>query len=71
MEPNILGFDWASIEHVGTVVDVGGGLGAPSMVLARTFPDLKIIIQDRPAVISQGLAVGTYRMIRGPFNLIE
>ncbi|KAF9479529.1 S-adenosyl-L-methionine-dependent methyltransferase [Pholiota conissans] len=49
----IQGFDWASIGRDGIVVDVGGGLGAPSMILAKTFRDLQIIIQDRPAVVSQ------------------
>lgn len=40
------------------MVDVGGGLGAPSMILAKTFLELRIIVQDRLAVAQQAEEVG-------------
>ena len=42
------------------VVDVGGGVGASSLVLAETFPDLKIVVQDRPPVVEEGTKVGNH-----------
>ena len=35
-------------------MDVGGGIGSLSMVLAKAHPDLRIVIQDRPAVVDYG-----------------
>jgi ubiquinone/menaquinone biosynthesis C-methylase UbiE len=37
-----------------TVVDVGGGIGTQSLVLARAFPDLELVVQDREGVIPDG-----------------
>lgn len=45
------GFDWKSLAPGSTVVDVGGGVGSVSLALAETFPDLKIILQDREKTI--------------------
>ncbi|KAF8954812.1 O-methyltransferase [Flammula alnicola] len=53
-ETIVQAFDWASIPHEGFIVDVGGGLGAPSMILARAHPELQIVIQDRQNVVDQG-----------------
>lgn len=33
------------------VVDVGGGIGVTSELLLRTFPKLKVILQDQGIVI--------------------
>ena len=44
-------YHWASIDS-GTVVDVGGSEGHVSIELAKSFPSLKFIVQDRPEVIS-------------------
>ncbi len=38
-------------------MDVGGGIGVSSLQLARSFPDMKLIVQDRPAVVQEGLEV--------------
>ncbi|KAJ7769225.1 hypothetical protein DFH07DRAFT_1007117 [Mycena maculata] len=54
------GFDWASLPRGSTVVDVGGGIGSTSMLLASTFadaeegPGLRFVIQDRPVVVEMG-----------------
>lgn len=44
-------FDWASVE---SVVDIGGGVGATSTVLAETFSTLQCTVQDMPQIASQG-----------------
>ncbi|KAF5309920.1 hypothetical protein D9619_010605 [Psilocybe cf. subviscida] len=56
------GFDWAALPIGSIVVDVGGGIGSTSMLLATAFssteteepPRLKFIIQDRPVVCEMG-----------------
>ncbi|KAF5389010.1 hypothetical protein D9757_005108 [Collybiopsis confluens] len=47
------GFNWADLPPNSTIVDVGGGTGAPLMVVASEYPHFTFIIQDREAVISQ------------------
>ncbi|KAI8945338.1 putative O-methyltransferase [Xylaria longipes] len=42
-------FAWASLGD-GTVVDVGGGSGHISIKLAREFPSLRFVVQDRSPV---------------------
>ena len=55
---NILGFDWHSLPKSSIVVDVGGGIGSTSMLLASAFSEgnlgLKFIVQDRPVVVNMG-----------------
>ncbi|KAF8181637.1 S-adenosyl-L-methionine-dependent methyltransferase [Pholiota molesta] len=48
------GYEWGSLGKGSTVVDVGGGIGTQSLVLARAFPDLKLVVQDREGVIPDG-----------------
>ncbi|KAF9559940.1 hypothetical protein CPC08DRAFT_665869, partial [Agrocybe pediades] len=56
------GFDWNSLPYGSIVVDVGGGIGSTSMLLATAFSSstneddlgLKFIIQDRPVVCEMG-----------------
>ena len=61
----ISGFDWQSLLPGGIVVDVGGGIGSTSMLLATAFSSsassedgeglaLRFIIQDRPVVCEMG-----------------
>lgn len=42
-------YDWASAGKA-TVVDVGGSAGHDAILLARKYPDLKLIVQDMPMV---------------------
>jgi hypothetical protein len=44
-------------EKYSTVVDVGGGIGAFSLALAKRYKDIKIIIQDLPEVLVQARGV--------------
>jgi hypothetical protein len=55
--PRRSGFDWGSLPKGGLVVDVGGGVGTVITVLAKALPYLQFIIQDRPAVIEDGIKV--------------
>jgi ubiquinone/menaquinone biosynthesis C-methylase UbiE len=53
----LAGFDWISLPEGSLVVDVGGGTGRPTLALARAFPHLKIVIQDREPVVKKGIEV--------------
>ena len=45
-------FDWDAVKN-GIVVDVGGSHGVVSIELARRFPSLRFIVQDRDEVIAE------------------
>lgn len=49
------GFDWATIGD-GSVVDIGGSHGSLSITIARRFPSLNFVVQDRAAVAREGRA---------------
>ncbi|KAA1472201.1 O-methyltransferase [Dentipellis sp. KUC8613] len=53
--PNAIleGFDWKNLKEGAIVVDVGGGVGAQSLVLANNFSHLHFIVQDRAAVVPE------------------
>ena len=50
------GFPWAELGQDATVVDVGGGYGHISIALARRYPSLRCLVQDRPEIVAQGSA---------------
>lgn len=53
----VAGFDWASIDHPGaTVVDMGGGQGSVSQVLAKATRNVKFVTFDLPGTVEQGRA---------------
>ncbi|KAA1466023.1 O-methyltransferase [Dentipellis sp. KUC8613] len=45
------GFSFATLPENGLVVDVAGGLGSVSLVIAKAYPKLNIIVEDRPQVM--------------------
>ncbi|OCH90318.1 S-adenosyl-L-methionine-dependent methyltransferase [Obba rivulosa] len=53
-ESILKGFDWGSLSEGSIIVDVGGGIGTSSLVLAKAFPKLRYVVQDRPAVVEEG-----------------
>lgn len=59
------GFDWHALPKNSIVVDVGGGIGSTSMLLASAFSEgdgvlgLKFIVQDRPVVVEIGERVSS------------
>ncbi len=53
----VAGFDWASIDHPGgTVIDMGGGQGSVSQVLAKATKNIKFVVFDLPGTVEQGRA---------------
>ncbi|KAF8645329.1 hypothetical protein AX16_007904 [Volvariella volvacea WC 439] len=44
-------FDWKNLAPNSLVVDVGGNVGAVSLILAAEYPHLQIVVQDLPSVI--------------------
>ncbi|KAJ7080600.1 O-methyltransferase [Mycena belliarum] len=56
------GFDWGALPQGSVVVDVGGGIGSTSMLLASAYAELdgedggglRFVIQDRPVVVEMG-----------------
>ena len=56
---SVVAYDWQSLPKDALVVDVGGGVGTVSLVLAKTFSNMKIVIQDLPKVVEDGLKVNS------------
>jgi len=54
------GYDWKSLKPGSLVVDVGGGIGSSILPVAKAFPTLHFVIQDRPHVVAQGLKVNFF-----------
>jgi hypothetical protein len=52
-----LGYEWEELPKGSLVVDVGGGLGDVTKVIAKARPDLKYIVQDRAATIEKAVKV--------------
>ena len=50
------GFNWRELPEGSVVVDVGGGVGAQALVLAKQFKKLKFVVQDREEVVKAGEA---------------
>ncbi|KAJ7202040.1 O-methyltransferase [Mycena pura] len=56
------GFDWASLPQGSVVVDVGGGIGSTTMLLASAYAELdadgtgglRFVVQDRSVVVEMG-----------------
>ena len=48
-------YPWGDI-GVGTVVDIGGSHGSISIAIARQFPSITCIVQDRPGVVADARA---------------
>jgi hypothetical protein len=64
------GFKWGELPAGSVIVDVGGGLGASSLSIAKKYPTLKIVNQDRGPVIEQSKSVSG-ASVRGRNNLIS
>ncbi|KAE9396648.1 S-adenosyl-L-methionine-dependent methyltransferase [Gymnopus androsaceus JB14] len=46
-------FPWKDLPKGASICDVGGGIGHISIQLAKTYPDLRIVLQDLPQTIQQ------------------
>jgi ubiquinone/menaquinone biosynthesis C-methylase UbiE len=45
------GYGWEKLLPGSLVIDVGGGVGSQSLIIARRHPNLRFVVQDREAVI--------------------
>ncbi|OCH89739.1 S-adenosyl-L-methionine-dependent methyltransferase [Obba rivulosa] len=54
--PLYVDYPWGDL-GAATVVDVGGGVGGMSLDLAKMYPKLNFVVEDRPAVIKKASAV--------------
>ena len=45
------GFDFSSLRDGALVIDVGGGIGSVSMVIAKAYPKLNFVVEDRLKVV--------------------
>jgi O-methyltransferase domain len=54
--------DWAAFKNDEVVVDVGGSVGSLTLLLTKTFPHLKYIVQDLDEVIPDGEKVISYSL---------
>ncbi|KAA1470311.1 S-adenosyl-L-methionine-dependent methyltransferase [Dentipellis sp. KUC8613] len=48
------GFDFAALKEDALVVDVAGGIGSVSMILANAFPKMRFVVEDRPGTVAEG-----------------
>lgn len=56
------GYDWQNLGPVGTLIDVGGGIGAAAYAISTHLPEWKVVVQDLPEIIQAGKQVSTIRM---------
>jgi len=49
--------EWETLPEGALVVDVGGGVGTSTLLLAEKFEHLRVVVQDRPPVIEEGKRV--------------
>lgn len=47
-----IGYEWGKLSPGSLVIDVGGGVGSLSLTLARRYPNLCFVVQDREAVVA-------------------
>ncbi|KAH9894797.1 S-adenosyl-L-methionine-dependent methyltransferase [Cubamyces lactineus] len=47
----VTAFPWKDLPENSVVIDVGGGIGSSSMVLAKAYPHLRFVVEDREHVI--------------------
>lgn len=52
-----IAYDWKSLPSSSLVVDVGGGVGTACLALAKEFPNLKFVVQDRQPAVKAGVEV--------------
>lgn len=64
-------FDWKSLKSNDLVVDVGGGIGSSTLALAREFPHLRYVVQDRPSTIPLATNVSSSPFFSESFEIIQ
>jgi hypothetical protein len=54
---NFVGYAWESFPEGSLVVDVGGGVGTQTLLLADHHPQLRFVVQDRETVLGDAVEV--------------
>ena len=48
----MVAFSWDVLPEGSVLVDVGGGIGATSIIVAENHPHIHVIVEDREQVVS-------------------
>ena len=59
----VLGFEWKALKQDAIVVDVGGGIGSQSLILAQHNEHLRFVVQDRESVVKDAVKVSIARLV--------
>ena len=51
------GFPWEDLPHDSVLVDVGGGIGSQSILVAEAHPHIHVVVEDREQVVSTASSV--------------
>ncbi|KAG6852088.1 hypothetical protein C0991_003244 [Blastosporella zonata] len=62
-------YEWSKLPAGSVIVDVGGGVGSESLPVARSFPALKIVIQDLASVIKDAKPIWEQNLPKYPIAL--
>lgn len=65
----IYDYDWEIHGEATTIVDVGSGVGGAAIELARRFPKMRIIMQDKPEVIKSARKVRLFHNLKCVYEL--
>ena len=52
-----VGFPWEGLPHDSVLVDVGGGIGSQSILVAEAHPHIRVVVEDRERVASTAASV--------------
>ncbi|MBW0462092.1 hypothetical protein O181_001807 [Austropuccinia psidii MF-1] len=78
-DQGLSGYNWSTMGN-GLLVDIAGGVGHVALSLAQSFPNLRIVLQDRSEVITLAQAfwqknfpqaIYTKRVMLEPHNLFD
>ncbi|KAF5370952.1 hypothetical protein D9757_009884 [Collybiopsis confluens] len=58
----LLGFKWEDLPKGSKVVDVGGGIGSLSLIIAEAIPDLNFVIQDSKLTVTHAVEFWNVKM---------
>ena len=60
------GYAWGELPEGSLVVDVGGGVGSQTLLLALHHPHLRFIVQDRESVVGDAVEVSVFNPLTSP-----